>query len=201
MKQVIKEHTFFDDLFGREIVLVDLGAARGEFSFEMSKRYPFAKGILVEPNPTNLKCIPQIPNCVVYPNLIGNNSGELNTFFEDVTLPYNGSKIFPNNNCVEHRIETITLGDIAERNNLSYIDLLKVDVEGTEYEILMSGNDHVFQMCRQITVEFHDFVDVSLKPKTLLILKRFKQMGFEVIANPGHWGFGTDHYDVLFYKQ
>lgn len=200
MKQVIKEHTFLDELFREEIVLVDLGAARGEFSLAMQERYKVAKAILVEPNPNNVKWIPAAPNFVVYPNLIGNNSGEICAFYEDPTAHYDGSKIFSRDNSIEHRIETITLRDIVERNQIDYIDLLKVDVEGAEYELLLVGNHHALQMCRQITVEFHDFVDASLKPKTVMVIERMKRLGFEMIATPGHWGLTTDHYDVLFYK-
>jgi len=200
MKQVVKEHTFLDELFRSEIVLIDLGAARGEFTLEISKRYPISKGVLVEPNPNNVPWIPAIPNRVVYPNLIGNNSGEICTFYEDSKALYDGSKVFSKDDSIKHQIETITLRDIVERNQIDYIDLLKVDIEGSEYELLLVGNHYVLQMCRQITVEFHDFVDPSLKPKTEVIIERMRRLGFEMLATPGHWGVGTDHYDVLFYK-
>ena len=41
---------------------------------------------------------------------------------------------------------------------LEEIDLLKLDVEGAEFELLMSEPIQTLQKVKQITVEFHDFM-------------------------------------------
>jgi FkbM family methyltransferase len=201
MKQVIKEHTFFDEMFNDEIVLIDLGACMGEFTKELNLRYKIKKAILVEPNPNNFKLLPTNDKFILYNKLIGVNGGETIPFYEDLTSPYNGSIMFEGKNCSVHNIGTISLDEIIRENNITNIDILKVDIEGSEYKIFPEISDDILNMCKQITIEFHDFLDTSLKPKTLEIIDRVKNLGFEMITSSADWGFGTDHYDVLFYKK
>jgi hypothetical protein len=137
----------------------------------------------------------------LYNKLIGVKGGKTFPFYEDLTSPYNGSMVFEGVNRVVHNIETISLDEIILENNIKNIDILKIDIEGSEYDILPELGDDIINMCKQITVEFHDFLDISLKPKTLEITKKFKSLGFEMISSSATWGFGTDNYDVLFYKK
>ena len=201
MKQVIKEHTFFDDMFNQEIVLIDLGACMGEFTNELNQRYKIKKAILVEANPNNFKLLPNKDNYVLHNKIVSTRGGETFPFYEDLTSPYNGSMVFEGVNRVVHNIETISLDDIIMENNITNIDILKIDIEGSEYDILTETSDEILNMCKQITIEFHDFLDLSLKPKTLEIIKRFENLGFSMISSSASWGYGTDHYDVLFYKK
>lgn len=201
MKQVIKEHTFFDDMFNQEIVLIDLGACMGEFTNELNRRYKIKKAILVEANPNNFRLLPNKDNYVLHNKIVSTRSGETFPFYEDLTSPYNGSMVFEGVNRVVHNIETISLDDIIMENNITNIDILKIDIEGSEYDILTETSDEILNMCKQITIEFHDFLDLSLKPKTLEIIKRFENLGFSMISSSASWGYGTDHYDVLFYKK
>ena len=66
MEKVIKEHTFFDDYFGDEIVVVDLGACQGEFTDELNQYYKIKKAILVEANPTNFNKLTKKENYILY---------------------------------------------------------------------------------------------------------------------------------------
>lgn len=201
MERIIKEHTFFDDLLKDEIVVVDLGACKGEFINELENFFKIKKAILVEANPTNFNKLPVKDNYTLYNKAVSKNNGDIISFYEDLNSPYNGSKVFNYFNGFEHKIETITLDHLMEENNIDYIDILKIDVEGSEYEILPSISDECYSKIRQITVEFHDFIDTELKIKTEEIINKLELLGFNRISKGIRYMNNSDNYDVLFYKK
>ena len=197
----IKEHSFFENLLSEENTIIDLGACRGEFIKEFISKYNTKKCIAVEPNPTNFVTLPNSENIIKYNNLISSVKGEERIFFEDTKSPYNGSTIFNYFNGVQHIIKTITLDEILVENKIDYVDLLKIDIEGSEYELLESLTDSFFNKVRQITIEFHDFVEPKLKERTEEIIKRIENLGFNRISKPIKYMYNSEHYDVLFYKK
>ena len=201
MERVIKEHTFFDDLLNEEIVVVDLGACRGEFINELENVFKIKKAILVEANPTNFKSLNPKENYVLYNKAVSEISNQDITFYEDTKSPYNGSKIFNYFNGIEHKIKTISLEDLMFENNIDYIDILKIDIEGSEYEVMTNISDECYSKIKQITVEFHDFVDPDLKVKTNEIITKLEMLGFNRISKGIQYMNGSDNYDVLFYKK
>jgi FkbM family methyltransferase len=201
MERIIKEHTFFDDLLKDEIVVVDLGACKGEFINELENFFKIKKAILVEANPTNFNKLPVKDNYTLYNKAVSKNNGDIISFYEDLNSPYNGSKVFNYFNGFEHKIETITLDRLMEENNIDYIDILKIDVEGSEYEILLSISDECYSKIRQITVEFHDFIDTELKIKTEEIINKLELLGFNRISKGIRYMNNSDNYDVIFYKK
>jgi FkbM family methyltransferase len=201
MKQEIKEHTFFDeDFLQKEITIIDLGACRGEFTDEMNSLYKIKKAILVEANPTNFSKLKSLPNYILYNKAIASKNEDSINFYEDPSSPYNGSKNFNYFDGIKHSIQTINLETICEENNIDFIDILKIDIEGAEYEILENLPDSFFDKVGQITVEFHDFVDPELKPRTIEIIKRISNLGFSYITKSINHMYGSDFYDVLFFR-
>jgi FkbM family methyltransferase len=201
MEIVIKEHTFFDDLLEDEITIIDLGACKGEFVNELSQRFKIKKAILVEANPTNFKLLPNKENYILYNKVVSSESNSNVDFYEDSKSPYNGSKIFNYFNGIKHKIGTITLEDVIKENKIEKIDILKVDIEGSEYDIMPNISDEVYSKIKQITIEFHDFIDVSLKLKTKEIIDKLESLGFDRISKPIKYMNNSDDYDVLFYKK
>ncbi len=199
MLHSIKEHTFFDNFLRKEITVVDLGTCQGEFIDEMDTLFNIKKSILVEANPTNFKKIKKSPNRVLYNKAIDSVNGSFIKFYEDPGSPYNGSKHFNYFNGIEHQIETITLETLCEENNIEFIDILKIDIEGAEYDVLENLPDSFFSKIGQITVEFHDFVDPKLKPKTQEIINKMVSLGFNYISKPINYMHNSENYDVLFY--
>ena len=201
MERIIKEHTFLDELLNDEIVVVDLGACKGEFINELEIFFKIKKAVLVEANPTNFKTLPNKDNYTLYNMVVSKNNDEVISFYEDLNSPYNGSKMFNYFNGVEHKIKTITLESLMEKNNIDYIDILKIDIEGSEYEILPNISDECYSKIKQITVEFHDFIDNKLKFKTQEIISKLENLGFQRISKGINYMNNSDNYDVLFYKK
>ena len=77
-------------------------------------------------------------------------------------------------------IPCTTLPTELERNGHTSIDLLKIDIEGFEYEVLencLSAHIPIKQIC----VEFHDFYPEIPKKKTSAMIETLRSNGFELI--------------------
>lgn len=102
------------------------------------------------------------------------------------------------------KIKTITLHDIIYSNFKSidtYIDYLKIDIEGSEYNIL---NDIILHLpiIKQISIEFHDFVDESYRDKTLEFIRELESNGMKLIFNNKlDYLHNTNYGDCLFINE
>ena len=74
----------------------------------------------------------------------------------------------------EEEIETITLDDFIEKNNIKKIDLFKIDVEGAEYEILNKMDNKIWNIIDKMIIEFH----MNTNGEIYKIIDKLKQYGF-----------------------
>ncbi len=54
------------------------------------------------------------------------------------------------------RVPCVSLADLAGRWELKQIDLLKMDIEGSEWEVLFSTPAAVLQLIQRIQFEYHE---------------------------------------------
>ncbi len=83
------------------------------------------------------------------------------------------------------RLPCTSLSQEMEINGHDCIDLLKIDIEGFEYEVLqscLSKNIHI----RQICVEFHDFFPEVPRARTNQMIRDLKAHGFDLIHRHRH---------------
>lgn len=198
MERLIKEHTFFDDYLNDEIVIIDLGACLGEFSDGINNQFNLKKSILVEAGPMNFSKLPKKDNYVLYNNVISSKKNITHDFYEDPASPYNGSIIFKGFKGVYHKINSITLDEIFLENDITYVDIMKVDIEGCEYDLLLNTSEELLQKINQITVEFHEFLDTKLVQETNKVFERMTSLGYKILSKKLH---NFNNYDVLFYKN
>jgi hypothetical protein len=71
------------------------------------------------------------------------------------------------------------------------IDILKIDIEGSELELFERTADRVLLNMRQISIEFHAFLNPDHKPRIAKILQRMTSLNFHCID------FTTNFQDVL----
>jgi histidinol phosphatase-like PHP family hydrolase len=71
--------------------------------------------------------------------------------------------------------------DIANELGHSHIDLLKMDIEGSEYELMDSILSSPLQI-NQILFEIHERYFVDRKVKTTKLLKALKDNGYALFA-------------------
>jgi len=118
--------------------IVDLGASIGLATLRLLSSHPEAHVVAVEADPVlipRLRAnVAGLPVTVIHA-AVGSSGGERQFFRSDIDSW---------GNSLEHTSETqtavtvpaISLGDLLDTNNLDRVDLLKLDVEGAEWEIL-----------------------------------------------------------------
>lgn len=78
-------------------------------------------------------------------------------------------------------VKMSTLGDIAKKLNHDKIDILKIDIEGYEYEVLDSVLSSGL-IIDQILIEFHYRFVPDGKEKTINAIKKLEKHGYEIFA-------------------
>jgi len=138
--------------------IIDCGANIGLTSIFFATLYPNAKIIAVEPEIENFHLL--LKNTHSYPNIICLNSGiwNRNTNLEVINSDLGNWAFTVNevNYDGPNTIKAITIDSIMENYNLSKIDLLKLDIEGTEKEIFEHNYDLWLSRTKFIIAELHD---------------------------------------------
>jgi FkbM family methyltransferase len=78
-----------------------------------------------------------------------------------------------------------TLAREMEANGHAYIDLLKIDIEGFEYEVLERCIEDRIPI-KQICVEFHDFFPEISRAKTKEMIRVLEARGYDLIHRHRH---------------
>ena len=84
-------------------------------------------------------------------------------------------KTINNSNSIDLKFDS--LSNIMKDNNHSKLDLLKMDIEGAEYEVI----DHIKKNnidIKQILVEFHPHFEKDGKKKTKKAIEKLEKMGY-----------------------
>lgn len=79
------------------------------------------------------------------------------------------------------KVKMKTLGDIATELNHKKIEVLKMDIEGSEYSILESVLNAPIEI-HQICIEIHERFFADGKSKTEALIENLKKYGFELFA-------------------
>ena len=165
----------------RDDVVVDIGANIGGYAVLAAKSG--ARVFAYEPVPETYQLLSKniiINNCHTvksYNVAVGSKIGEL-------TLNVNPQaagldSIYHTFSSTEKiKVPSIDLHEIFVQNKLKKIDVLKIDVEGAEYDILLNARSSDMRKVRTITMEYHDFLDHGHNKKELI--RFLRSNGFEV---------------------
>lgn len=141
-------------------IIVDIGANIGAFSiyatFMSKNSVVYSYEPMVENYELFVKNI-KMNNLekVIHPYNLGIFSKkERKKLFLNDTLSHSMVANVCNKKYVE--VDCIALKDIFESNSIKYIDLLKIDCEGAEFEILYNTPDEYFSKIREIRMEYHN---------------------------------------------
>jgi len=188
------------------IVVFDIGCFIGNFSRKIKKKFPDGSFFLFDPNP-NLK----IKDFNHYKLALSKSDKKriyyLNNFFPGggSSLSANGKNDFWWNltrkiitlkfwkNYSEHEVDSITLDKFCEENKIKHIDILKIDVDGSELEVL-HGGDEILNQVKIALVEVNDtkskFEEKFTQVKNLLeekynfkLIKQKKMWSVSIFSN------------------
>ena len=152
----LRGHHFWTDHLDEQSVVIDAGAHQGEFSAELARRFG-CRCHLIEANPALAGKLVAPPNGSVTRGALGPQDGraafQLDANMEASRLSTAGQGILAT---VE--VDVVSLPTLMTRTGATELALLKLDVEGAEFDILATTPVEVLRRIAQITVEFHDFM-------------------------------------------
>lgn len=132
--------------FKKDDIIIDIGANVGFFSIYLAKKFPFTKILAFEPIPDNYKHLQKnikinnVTNVQIFNQAITGDGRDIKMLV-DFKNSGGASAInaLKSNRHEEYVVSSITLDSIFEKNNIKKCKLLKIDVEGAEYEILQNA--------------------------------------------------------------
>ena len=115
---------------------------------------------------------------------------------QTVYLPRNSSpynKLLSGEDVHDENVEAVTttsLKEIVEQHNIDYLDFLKMDCEGAEYEILMEAPEEILEKIGKIRMELHH----SRRYSKSDVVRHLQGQGFQLVKQSGmiYW-FERNH--------
>lgn len=190
-----RAHHFYHGALGASSLVVDLGTHKGEFSRFVTAEYGCSV-LGLEANPHLYEVLPTLPRAR-FMNLAISR--------EDSPVVFNVSDNVEASSVIEEMAQSfgsstkvtvagITLDSLFDKNIITSVDLLKVDIESSEFQMLEMASSEALTKAAQITVEFHlkaGSKEYSAE-RVMTISKRLGQLGFRTFV------MDRDYTDVLF---
>lgn len=138
--------------------ILDLGANVGFTTIFLKQYFKKAKVFAVEPDQENFKTLVNnlsfLENTSLINAAIWRDNTYLNPSYEEQS---DWGKTFSENLAVndENRIEAITIQSIIDKNQLKFIDILKIDIEGAEKQVF-EGSVEFLKLTKVIAIEVHE---------------------------------------------
>ncbi|MDR0742429.1 MAG: FkbM family methyltransferase [Puniceicoccales bacterium] len=146
-------------------VVIDIGGNVGMISIFLAKKFPFLKIYAFEPVKENFKNfkrnikLNKIPDGVItVKNLAVTKDARIVNL--DINMTNSGGSCLSTEKKVggfqSGDVQSVTLEDIFEKFALKSCKLLKIDCEGSEYEILYNTDKDILKKCKHMRGEFHE---------------------------------------------
>jgi len=152
------QKNFFEDMKIDASIIFDVGANVGDITKEYSLLFPNSKIFCFEPIPNTFEGLKKRyenqNNIQCYPYAVGENEKDVSIF--ETTDSANSSLLKPTKFISKsteremaesvaikntHQVKQITLNSFCKKNKIQHIDLLKLDIQGTELQALEGVSD------------------------------------------------------------
>lgn len=169
--EVFNTDTYKNDVSAVPIngVVLDIGANVGMFSFLVKSRKPDATVLAFEPMPITLEALRKnielhdLTGVTVYPVALGAKEEASVEFTYYPMFPGNstrypeqkGTLLAPHGTTVEVPVTTVS-SVLAHHPELTFIDLVKIDVEGAEEDVLAGITPQDWARIRSFVIEIED---------------------------------------------
>jgi FkbM family methyltransferase len=183
--------------------VIDAGGNIGIFALWAATAAPQARIVSIEPHPASAQ---RLRNTLAANGLAeqvtliqtalggdgaprwlqGSSDGPTTEFHFEATEPSAGTSI---------EVPCMTLEKVLEVSDFQEVDLLKIDIEGGEYETLLATPREVLCKIRRINVELHLPDEASVKSRAALF-DHLREAGFRMQHyEPDAAGFGVAYLD------
>ena len=186
-------YRIYEDQFSGEGIFVDIGANIGAVSifvdsFNNDRGYNNKiKVYAVEPEPNNLLLLNQniqnnpVKNITVVNNAIWHQQ-------EMVSISNRGgnSSIVNLENENKTEVLAITMESLFSKYNIKEVDVMKIDIEGAEFGLIINTPAETLAKINRLVLEFDKSFDGSFGK---MIEKLAKQFGIEILGSPERGGY------------
>ncbi|MDR0693449.1 MAG: FkbM family methyltransferase [Puniceicoccales bacterium] len=163
-------------------VVIDIGGNVGMISIFLAKKFPFLKIYAFEPVKENFENfkrnikLNKIPDGVItVENLAVTKDGR--TVNLNIDMTNSGGSVLCAEKSVDSfqscDVQSITLEDIFKKFAIKSCKLLKIDCEGSEYEILYNTDKDILKRCEHMRGEFHEYVHTRKQGYSIAKLERY----------------------------
>jgi FkbM family methyltransferase len=145
-----------------QAVVIDVGANIGAFS--IAAALAGAKVLSFEPFPANFAVLKRNiersrVRADVFPLAVSSHPESRELFLPDRDDFVGRFSLHPGRGARTIKVDCTSLDDIVRDNRLERVDLLKLDCQGSEYEILFGAEAGTLRRIRSIIVECEEFPD------------------------------------------
>lgn len=189
----IREHHLLASLLNPETVAIDLGANDGRFAQALHD-YVGCEVHSIEALPELASALKTNDRLHAYHYAIAAHNGSISMNVSPNSEANSRYAVHDTTAVIE--VPAVTLSEFIAAHSIKPT-FLKVDIEGSEIDLIESLDRESLAQFEQITIEFHDFVpEWKLKEKTKAAKKKIISAGFYCIKFSR-----TSHFDVLFINK
>jgi len=176
-------------------IIVEAGACVGK-TIESLRNYEQTKNckiFAIECNKEHIRTLREkkFHNVVICERaIVGQNSDKSVIFYQHLGLPRWGNIIRPRGRThprftgiQEYKVKALRINDIFSFLGIDEIDFFKIDIEGSEKEVIGTMSEETASKIKQIAIEFHFPLENGTRER---LEKRLKSFGFKIIINIKH---------------
>lgn len=165
---------------GNGSVIVDAGASTGAFIKDIRTRVRNPIIYAIEPDRDNIQKLVYLLHIVLINSaLVGKDRGKEITYYHKFGLPEwgNVNNLYPGRNGEKYPVKTINIDDLLFSIGRD-IDYLKMDIEGSEEEVVFDLTEETAKRIKQISMELHGISHVKMSNK-------LERLGYKTIYKDG----------------
>ncbi len=155
--------------------IIDGGGNIGLTACFLASKFPQATIVSIEPDPENYKMM-QL-NCNKYPNIqilqCGIWNKNINLKIENSNAGNNAFTVSETSEDTPGSIKAITILSVMEQFNFTHIDLLKLDIEGSEKEVFEAGFEQWLPKTKMLIIELHDNIKKRCSQSVFNAINRY----------------------------
>lgn len=177
-KEIFVDNSYKFATSSKQPLIIDCGANTGTSCVFFKKTYPSAKIIAFEADPKIAKILKEnitnnnIEDIIIIPKAVWID----NLGIEFATEGSDGASIYGAGE--KTKVETVRLKEILEKYQV--IDMLKIDIEGAEYEVIKDCSNSLSNVSN-VFIEYHSFPNQAQKLGELLEI--LTENGFSYYIN------------------
>ncbi len=178
-----REYRIADEAIKNASTIVDVGAHKGFFALYARSLNLNAAIFCVEPEEANFAALNENLNNNVIKNVISVQAAITNkTGFSNLTVTEDSHNHYLSTELTENTqtVKVFTFGDFCKEYKIDEVSLLKMDIEGGEYDLFLGLGLDDFKKIKNIVMEYHNYNGQNYKE----IETQLRENGFGVQIFP-----------------